>query len=141
MRETGGGDGLANASRKSVAAASAIGLLTVKAAGIDPASRALSLFRGGCALQRVWLTSTRLALSFQPMTALCYLFARLEEGGGQGLDAAEIRRLTELRVRYRELLGLDRPATEVLLFRVTVSSPPTARSLRRRLSEVLVVES
>jgi hypothetical protein len=140
MRETGGGDGLANASRKAVASASAVGLLTVTPGGVDPASRALSLFRGGRALQRVWLTSTRLALSFQPMTALSYLFARLEEGGGLGLDAAEIRRLTELRERYRELLGLDRPATEVLLFRLAVSSPPTARSLRRRLSEMLVVE-
>jgi hypothetical protein len=140
MRETGGGDGLANASRKAVASASAVGLLTVTPGGVDPASRALSLFRGGRALQRVWLTSTRLALSFQPMTALSYLFARLEEGGGLGLDAGEIRRLTELRERYRELLGLDRPATEVLLFRVAVSSPPTARSLRRRLSEMLVVE-
>jgi hypothetical protein len=140
MRETGGGEGLANSSRKAIAAASAVGLLTIPDGQLDPAARALSFFRGGMALQRVWLTSTRFAVAFHPMTAIAYLFARLEDGDGQGFDARETHELAALRKRYRELFAIEEPLAEVMLFRLAAAAPPTVRSLRRRVSEILTIE-
>jgi nitroreductase len=136
LAETGGGEGLGRSARRSVAAASAMGLLTMPPAGRDISAKD-SYFRGGVALQRVWLLATELGLAFQPMTALVYLFARLEDGQAEGFEGHERRELGTLRSRYRELWRLVEPEVEIILFRLAYAGPPSARSLRRPVSEVL----
>jgi molybdopterin/thiamine biosynthesis adenylyltransferase len=90
VREVGGGHGLAAPARKQIAAASAVGLLTMPGRAHDIDSTRRTYFAGGTALQRVWLLATKLGLAFHPMTAILYLFARLEQGGS-GLDDGEKR--------------------------------------------------
>jgi molybdopterin/thiamine biosynthesis adenylyltransferase/nitroreductase len=141
LRTVGGGEGLASPARKSIASASAVGLLTVPRAAADARERALSYLRGGIALQRVWLHATRLGLAFQPMTAIVYLFARLGDGGGAGLEPDEAGSLAGLRRRYESLLGLPESVSEIMLFRLAVAGPPTARSLRRRVGDLLRVDT
>jgi hypothetical protein len=140
VHDVGGGLGLATSAKKHVAAACAVGLLTLEDPARESVSTRYTYVRGGIALQRVWLLATKLGLAFHPMTALTYLFTRLEEGKGAGLDERDGRELVELRRRYREVFELTRPATELMVFRLAVASPPTARSLRRKVSEMLEVE-
>jgi hypothetical protein len=118
-------------SRGAVASAAAVGLLTVSGVSRE------SYLRSGRAVQRIWLTATAEGIAAQPMTALPYLFARLERGGGNGLSRREQAELQELRDRYRQLFETDQDHAEVLLFRVAYAGPPTARSLRRSLDQVL----
>jgi len=131
LRRLGKGRALEQSARKAVAAASAVGLLTIN--GVGPTT----YFQGGRAVQRIWLTATARRLAFQPMTALPYLFARLERGGGEGLAEDEQQALGELRKRYRELFEVAAGHAEVMLFRLAHAEAPTARSLRRRLEDVL----
>jgi hypothetical protein len=79
----GGGRGLEEASRLAIAAASAVGLITCEGTSRD------SYFRGGRAAQRMWLAATARGLAIQPLTALPYLIARMERGGGAGLSPAQ----------------------------------------------------
>jgi nitroreductase len=129
----GGGAALEKASKKLVAAASAVGLVTYE--GTSP----VSWFQGGRAMQRVWLRATALGLEFQPMAAITGLFARLEKGG-EGLSQKEESILRGLRARYRSLFDLPPDTAEAMLFRLAVADPPSARSLRRRVEDVLVFE-
>jgi hypothetical protein len=133
LGELGGGRVLEDAARKQIAAASAVGLVTV--AGVARESH----LAGGRAVERVWLTATSAGLALQPMTSLPYLFARLERGGGHGLSDGERARLAALLPRYRHLFATPAGHAEVLLFRVGVANPPTARALRRRLDDVLTL--
>ena len=94
-------------------------------------------FRGGRALQRIWLEATRWALALQPWTGLPYLFARVERGGGAGLSPEEIDELRALRTRYRAIFDVANDDAEVLLFRLGYAAPPTAIALRRPLERVL----
>jgi Dinucleotide-utilizing enzymes involved in molybdopterin and thiamine biosynthesis family 1 len=126
------GRGLERNSRKMIAAASAVGLLTF--GGIGP----LSYFNGGRAMQRVWLTATALGLAFHPMTALPYLLARLRRGKGEGLTAETQQQLTELGKSYRHLLPIPDDHAEIMLFRLAKAELPTVRSLRRSLDEILM---
>lgn len=135
LRKIGGGRALESTARKSIAAASAVGLVTVPGASRE------SYFGSGRAVQRIWLTATDLGLALHPMTGLVYLFARLERGGGEGLRDGDVRELRELRARYRGILNPPPDRAETFLFRVGVAGPPTARSLRRHLDEVLRVEA
>jgi hypothetical protein len=122
-------------SRKSIAAASAVGLLLVE--GTSPQD----MLRCGRGMQRLWLCATQHELAFQPMTAITFLFHRLA-AGGEGLSADDVRTLGELRERHDALFGL--PATPelapVMLFRLAKAEPPSARSLRRRVEDVLRIE-
>jgi len=131
LKSFGGGIALEDAARKSIAASSAVGLLSTN--GVSRSD----YFRGGRALERTWLEATRHGLAFQPWTALPYLFARVERGGGAGLDAAEVTELRELRTRYRAVFDVNQGDAEVLLFRCGYADAPTARSLRRPLATVL----
>ncbi len=127
-----GGAGLKTPSRKAIAGSSAVGLVTT--AGSSPEA----YFRGGVAMQRVWLYAGSLGWAFQPMTAMLYVFARLE-GGGSGLNAAEQRAYSRQYDAYRSLFELAPPETGVMAFRLAKADAPTARSLRRPISDTLTI--
>lgn len=131
LREVGGGEGLKRSVHKAFAAASAVGLLRVAGHG----KRAY--LAGGQAIQRVWLLAAARGVAFQPMTALLYLLARLE-GGAPGLDGDERRQLAALRLDLSAQFSAF-SGSEIMLFRLAVSGPPSARSLRRDISKILEV--
>ncbi len=130
----GGGRALEKPARKAIAAASAVGLVTV------PGRTREAYFAGGRAMQRVWLEATARGLAFQPMAPITYLFARLELGGGEGLSPAEAATLRELRARFGALFPAAASMGEPMLFRVARAAPPSARALRRPVDDVLVSE-
>jgi nitroreductase len=130
----GGGRALEELATKLIASASAVGLLTVKGTSRE------DYFQGGRALQRMWLTGTGLGVALQPITGLPYLFARLERGGAELFAPHERTELGSLREQYSRLFETRAERAEVLLFRLLVAEPPTARSLRRPLDDVLTFE-
>jgi hypothetical protein len=74
------------------------------------------------------------------MAPLTYLFARLELGGGEGLSAAEAAALRELRGRFGAVFPDAAGRGEPMLFRLSRAPPPTARALRRPVTDVLDVD-
>ncbi len=131
LRSLGKGARLENSARKAIAAAGAVGLITIL--GTDQRA----YFQAGRALERVWLTATRLGLAFHPMSVAPYLFLRLTAGAGAGLTPLEIRTLTGLRQRFASIFGPREGRAEALLFRLTHAPPPSTRALRRRVSAIL----
>ena len=134
LAQLGGGRVLEDAAKKQIAGASAVALLTLPGTGPE------SYLRGGRAVQRTWLTAASRGLAIQPITGLPYLFARLERGEGAKLSGEEREQLAALRRRYRGLFDVPEGHAEVLLFRLAHAGPPTARSLRRHLDDVLSVD-
>jgi hypothetical protein len=116
------GHALERLTRSAVLPAAAVGLMT--AAGDSPYER----FLVGRALQRAWLTATRLGLAVQPHTAALFLFACAFSGGGAAFDAATLRELSALQARLRGVFGTS--GGELFLFRVFSGCEPLARSLR-----------
>ncbi len=131
LGRAGGGRALGDLSRKLVAGASAVGLVTMPGTGRE------SFFEGGRAVQRLWLEATMRGIALHPMTGLPYLFARLERGAGDLFSEDERETLRGLRRRYLRLFSVGPGHGEVLLFRLHCAGPPVARSLRRPLDEVL----
>jgi molybdopterin/thiamine biosynthesis adenylyltransferase/nitroreductase len=131
----GGGRVLEKVSRKAVAAASAVGLITV--AGMEPSA----YFAGGRAMQRAWLEATHRDLAFQPLGMVPYLMLRVAHGGGDVFSPAEVELLGELRRRFLGVFAVPAGQAEPMLFRVARVGPPSARALRRHVEDVLVFES
>jgi len=134
VKEIGAGKGLELPARKAISGSSTVALLTTQ--GTDCGA----FFSGGRALQDVWLTASANRLALQPMTALLYMFARLERGAGAGLSDDEQASLRRLRQRFRELFDVGPGHAELMLFRLSYAAPPSARSLRHRVDDLLVIE-
>ena len=131
LRQWGGGQSLERMAIKGIAAASAVGLITL------PMAEPIAYFHGGRAVQRLWLSATACQVALQPMTALPYLFARVLRGGGEGLDVEIRAELHELRSRYEQPFQVTKETAEVLLFRLFHADFPHTSSLRRVCKEVL----
>ena len=123
LREWHRGRALEKLSRKAILAASAVALVTA------PRARARDHFTAGRAIQRAWLTATKLALAIQPHTSALYLFARAFGGGEAAFDAHALEELIALKARADAVLGAH--DTPVFLFRIFPASDRPARSLRR----------
>ena len=127
----GGGGALEKTARYSLASSSAVGLV------VFPGTASRSYFEGGRALERVWLEATAQGLAVQPWSAMIYLFARLERGGGKGLEPKVREQLGELRQRFLRVFEVPEGSAEILLFRLAKADAPSARSLRRSVEDVL----
>lgn len=131
IRELGLGSALEEGAMKSLAGCSAAMLVTVPGEGAE------RFFDGGRVIQRVWVAAQELGLAVQPYTALLYIFMRAASGDNGTFRLEERATLAELRRRYLGLLPSRAGETEIMLFRVAHAGPPSARSLRRPVEEVL----
>lgn len=92
----------------------------------------------GRAVQRFWLTATKLGLHLQPeMTPLIFgRYARQEISftkTGNGMKQAK-----ELSVQLNSILGAQEARIAVFMGRIGSSQPPVARSLRTALDQLLI---
>jgi molybdopterin/thiamine biosynthesis adenylyltransferase/nitroreductase len=134
IRACGGGAFLEEPAKEQLDGASAMALLTM------PAFSPASFLAGGKVVQRVWFAANRAGYALHPMTVLPYFFARLERGRGEGFSEPEREELRHLRERYRKVFDVAPDEAEVFLFRLTRAEAPTARALRRNVSDLLVIE-
>lgn len=125
------GRALEDLARECVEASAAIGVVSVE--GTDPRAH----LRGGRAVQRMWLAAAAHGVALQPMTSLPYYLARFERGGADLFTDAQRRELAEVAVRFGRIFERAPDRAEVFLFRAARASPPTARSLRRHMSDMV----
>jgi hypothetical protein len=123
LRDWKRGRGLERLTRSAMLASSAVGLVTARGDSIR------ERFLAGRAVERAWLTATRLGLSLQPHTASLFLFARALRGGESAFEADTMGELLGLQARLRGVFQAG--GTELFLFRVFPGCDPLARALRR----------
>lgn len=131
LRAWDAGERLKTMSRKAVAAASAVGLITMRT------DRPLDYLLGGRAMQRAWLIATQHHLAFQPLSILPYMFKQAQRGLDPLLPPALQTELYALRLQYQALFSVWDGMGEILLFRLAVADPPPVRERRRPVEEVL----
>jgi molybdopterin/thiamine biosynthesis adenylyltransferase len=128
----GGGQNLEKASRKALASASVVGLITM------PSKTEASYFWGGRAVERLWLAAAERRLALHPMTGLPYMLAQFQ--AGRVLDAETQDTLQGLQSGYQNLFPATDGSAQVFLFRLSYAEETTQRSLRRDLDDVLVIK-
>lgn len=127
----GAGRMLEEVGRKAVLTASALALVVV------PGTTRESYLQGGRAMQRTWLAATGLDLAVAPLATLPYFFAR--HARGEGFSPAERATLDGMRPRWLELFPSPPDHAEIVLLRIAKAAPPSTRSMRRSLDEVLEI--
>ncbi len=128
-----GGGALVDAALRSVSTASALGMITMPKYSYE------NFFKGGMAMQRLWLRAEQLQFAIHPLISPFYLFPRITRGNNAGLDEAEAARLSTLRKRFMELVPYGEDVAEVFLFKIAQAEKPGIKSYRLPLNETLFI--
>jgi len=123
------GWGLRNPARDAFAGSGAA--IVLRAAATDRAA----LVDAGRGLMRLWLEATRRQLGIHPWGSP-FLFQRLFEDA-DSLEEWERTALTHAADAFDRVVSLDRDRPILLVLRVSHGDPPSVRSLRRPLDDVL----
>jgi hypothetical protein len=121
---------LARRARDLCSRSGAIGVLSSN----EPSAQAA--FEAGRIMEKVWLTSTREGLAFQPISGVPLLILRNRHKDGDGLPEALRGWAAEAEETIRSLTGVEEKWLPVLLFRVGEAPPPSARAQRRPLASL-----
>jgi molybdopterin/thiamine biosynthesis adenylyltransferase len=123
------GWGLGNAARDAFTGSA--GAIVLRATAVD---RPAVVAAGG-GLMRLWLEATRRGLAVHPWGSP-FLFQRLLEDA-DSLETWERAALAKAARAFGRVVGLDRERPVMLIVRVSRSDPPSTRSLRRPVEDVL----
>jgi hypothetical protein len=136
-----GGKAMEMLADRTVKSASALCLITVPVQNNDTKLDVdlFSYFMGGRAMERFWLDATRLNIAIHPLISPLYLFSRLINGQGEGLDPAFIEQLGRQHKRFLEITGIDEYEMGVFLAKMAIAPEPTIKSLRLPLKETLIL--
>jgi molybdopterin/thiamine biosynthesis adenylyltransferase len=130
LARLGRGHGLGNASHDAFAGAG--GAVVLRAPGVGRAA----LVEGGRGLMRLWLEATRRGLAVHPWGSP-FLFQRLYEDPAS-LQDFEREALADAAKAFGGVAALDPALPILLILRLSRgAAPPSARSLRRPLEDVL----
>jgi hypothetical protein len=127
------------------AASSGIGIITV------PDLSAETFVRAGRVLERLWLTTTSLGLSFQPLSGLLFFMYRIMANDTERFSPAQVEAIKDAYANIRGIFGLtgeaggnvstasDKPIV-AFMFRIGHGGKPTARSARFSVDEVVEIK-
>jgi len=130
LAEWRAGQGLGARTRAMVGSSSALAVVTV------PRSDPAWYVRGGAAVERLWLTAELHGLAVQPVSPV-FLYA-VDETDFMGLGGERhVDTLFGLSQQFNEFWDLEDGEHAVLLLRLSHAPPPSTRSARLPLSELL----
>jgi len=92
---------------------------------------------GGRAFERIWLAAQAEGLALQPLGSLPIFFAHLQQYKGRKLCHRHEQSVHTLLERFQEIVPQGGGRTMNILFRLGHSAPPSFRSLRRTVKDVL----
>lgn len=114
---------IARGNAKIYASAAACGVIVVE-------DRDESFVSAGRAMERIWLTSTKMGLSFHLITGVLFLWQRIKAGMTSEFSDKEVRLVRDAYRAIASVCGVPDNKVIALLFRVGYGDQPTARSIK-----------
>jgi tRNA A37 threonylcarbamoyladenosine dehydratase len=127
------GYGLTKISKDTLLTASAVGLL--QGGEFNPQS----YLNAGKVLQRIWIQANLMGISFQPVSAMLFIFNLVEREKNHGFSPEEEREINQIKDDFDSTLNLRKEKQNLFLFRLNQAGEPSVRSLRRPVEETLIV--
>ena len=134
INELDGGKALDMLAKRTVAAASALCLITLPKYNLE------NFFEGGRAMERFWLAATNLNIAVHPVISPLYIFPRVVHGKGDGLTEQNINELKYLRQKFISITGIEDNRAEVFLAKIAIADEPVLKSFRLPIEKTLFID-
>jgi molybdopterin/thiamine biosynthesis adenylyltransferase len=95
---------------------------------------------GGRMMERFWIRANALGLSVQPMAGFIFLLNHFHHDGAAQFKEAHQEMIREMHTRLQTLIFGNNEIVPIMFFRIGYADPPSARSPRRPVDEVLKIE-
>jgi nitroreductase len=92
---------------------------------------------GGRFFERIWLKAASLGLALQPVGGITFLITRILQAKDEGFSKNHYERLLSVYSRLCKTFPIKEGNALIIFFRVGYADKPSARALRRPLSEAL----
>lgn len=112
---------------------SSSGVFLIASSGTEP----LDYIKGGRVLQRFWLRAASLGMALQPMTGITFLSSMIQFGEGSRLGQGQRGVASEIFEGLKDLFKVTDGNGLIMLGRIGFAKPPSDRSLRRPVQDVL----
>ncbi len=94
---------------------------------------------GGKILQQIWIKANMLGLSFQPVTAMLFIFHKVLNERDHGFTKEEEAEIRKLKHRFDSIFKKDSERQDLFMFRLNKAGEPTVRAYRRDVEDTLIV--
>lgn len=93
---------------------------------------------GGKVLQRIWIKANMLGISFQPVTAMLFIFQKVLQEVNPGFTKEEALEIENLKSKFDRIFKNDNRTLDLFMFRLNVAGDPSVRSYRRDVKDTLI---
>jgi len=132
LRQLKGGNAFTRSVNKSVSFSSALGIVSM------PNYSETDFLSGGAAVERIWIEANLAGVSFQPISQLVFMLARLEHSEAVSGDELYNQQVKELGEELYQLIPELQNRQPVFIFRLSKAGEPRLRSLRRSLESSFI---
>ena len=93
----------------------------------------------GMRIERIWLTATKLRLSFQPLTGILFFMLRVNSGDTEKFSNSEIQLIQSSYSEVKKVFKINDDKIIPFMFRIGQSDAPSARSARFAVEEITTI--
>lgn len=93
---------------------------------------------GGKVLQRIWIKANMLGISFQPVTAMLFIFQKVLQEANHGFSIDEAAEIQKLKSKFNRIFKNENTSTDLFMFRLNVAGDPSVRAFRRNVKDTLI---
>lgn len=93
---------------------------------------------GGKVLQRIWIKANMLGISFQPVTAMLFIFQKVLQEANHGFSPDEAAEIQKLKLNFDRIFKNESTSIDLFMFRLNVAGDPSVRAFRRNVEDTLI---
>jgi len=127
------GYGLTKISKETITKSSAIMLLQ----GNEFSTK--TYVEGGKVLQRIWIKANMMGISFQPVTAMLFIFQKVLQEANHGFTKIEEAEIQRLKLSFDKIFNNEGDSLDLFMFRLNIAADPSVRAFRRDVNETLIL--
>ncbi len=94
---------------------------------------------GGKVLQRIWIKANMLGISFQPVTAMLFIFHKVLQESNHGFTDLEEKEIKQLKNKFDRIFNNQSGVQDLFMFRLNKAGEPTVRAYRRDVEDTLIL--
>ncbi|RIW12048.1 Rv1355c family protein [Algoriphagus lacus] len=127
------GYGLTKISKDTLCTSSAI--LLLQGSEFSPKS----YLEAGKVLQRIWIKANLMGISFQPVTAMLFIFQKVLREENHGFTQEEEKEIKKLKNKFDVIFNNDNGIQDLFMFRLNKAGEPSVRAYRRDVEDTLIL--
>jgi tRNA A37 threonylcarbamoyladenosine dehydratase len=100
---------------------------------------AMEYLKAGQILQRIWIKANMLGISFQPVSAMLFIFHKVSLEQNHGFTKGEEEEINKHKGEFDEVFEMSKSEKSLFMFRINVAGEPSVRAFRRDVQDTLIV--